>query len=485
MQSLHEAAASLENREAARLLSSNMMPMRLDSVLAETSIMTDSLHLLMERMKLPELKIKLPERKFKYHFRNDSLGTFQHFEFEDGQGNAWEEEFNKKLKEHQSAVEIRMEELQDRLNKKENQISVVIKKMEKESMFPGENMRSRLDTAQVANALTASLNNRGIKIPYRYAIIDNVKDSVLFSNDSNAVKNARTSNYTTQLFPNDIIPGQNFLTVWFPQRPMLLFSAPDLHLYSSFIFILIVIICFAYTLLTLIKQKKLSDMKSDFINNMTHELKTPIATIAVATDALRDTAPAANETQINYYSGIIRQENERMNAQVERVLQLARLDKREMQLNKETVNLHELVNNAVLTFSMQVEKSNGELKEELAAERPVINADPLHISNVIHNLLDNAKKYSPEKPMIKVSTWNDPKGIFLSVSDNGIGMDKETLKKVFDKFYRASRGNIHDVKGFGIGLSYVKEIMELHGGSIRVESHTGEGSTFTIFLPYE
>src|SRR5438045_4768548 len=209
---------------------------------------------------------------------------------------------------------------------------------------------------------------------------------------------------------------------------MFLFSMSDFNLFSSFIFILIVMLCFAYTLVTLVRQKKLSDMKSDFINNMTHELKTPIATISVAADALRDTAPAAGEAQIKYYSGIIRQENERMNAQVERVLQLARLDKKEMQLDKESINIHELIHRAAATFSMQVEKSNGTLTEELQAEQPVIVADPLHISNVIHNLLDNAKKYSAEIPVIKIKTWNDSKGIFLSVSDGGIGMNKETQK---------------------------------------------------------
>jgi two-component system phosphate regulon sensor histidine kinase PhoR len=174
-----------------------------------------------------------------------------------------------------------------------------------------------------------------------------------------------------------------------------------------------------------------------------------------------------------------------MNAQVERVLQLARLDKKEMQLNKESVNLRELIHNAAATFRMQVEKSDGVLTEELTAEHPLINADPLHISNVIHNLLENARKYSPGKPDIKIKTWNDNKEIFFSVSDKGIGMNSETQKRIFDKFYRASRGNIHDVKGFGIGLSYSKEIIELHGGRILVESESGTGSTFTIILPNE
>lgn len=485
MQSLHEAAATLENREAAQLITGNMFSLQLDSMQSSTSLLHDSLNALLRTMKIPQVKIKAPKHKFKYEIRTDSLGYSQYFQFDDEITREQERALEKELQQHQATLELRLEELQDRVNKKEKQISIVMQKIEQESMLAPENIRSRIDEKQIEKALSASLQNRGIKTPFNYAVVNSQNDSVLFFSDSNAVEKAKALVYSTQLFPNDIIPENNFLTVWFPQKSMLLFSISDVNLFSSFIFILIVMVCFAYTLVTLVRQKKLSDMKSDFINNMTHELKTPIATISVAADALRDTAPAADESQIKYYSGIIRQENERMNAQVERVLQLARLDKKEMQLNKESINIHELIHNAATTFRMQVEKSNGTLTEELIAEQPVILADALHISNVVHNLLDNANKYSHEKPEIKIKTWNDSKGIFLSVADNGIGMNKETQKKIFDKFYRASKGNIHDVKGFGIGLSYVKEVVELHRGKIAVDSQAGEGSTLTIFLPYE
>jgi two-component system, OmpR family, phosphate regulon sensor histidine kinase PhoR len=483
MQSLHETAATLENREAARLITANVYSLQLDSMMAVSAVLQDSANHLMQVIRVPSLKNKIPKQNFKYRFRQDSLGFSQHFEFST-ESEKDLEHLLEGAKAQDDAVQLQMEELQNRLNKKEKQISIVMKKMEQESILKPRNIRARIDGKEIEKALSASLQNRGIKTPYSYAVVNDANYSILFSNDSNAVEKASASVYSTQLFPNDIIPGSNFLTVWFPQKSMFLFSMSDFNLFSSFIFILIVMLCFAYTLVTLVRQKKLSDMKSDFINNMTHELKTPIATISVAADALRDT-PAAGETQIKYYSGIIRQENERMNAQVERVLQLARLDKKEMQLDKESVNLHELIHHAAATFSMQVEKSNGTLTEELNAEQPVIIADPLHISNIIHNLLDNAKKYSTDIPVIKIKTWNDAKGVFLSVSDSGIGMNKEIQKKIFDKFYRASKGNIHDVKGFGIGLSYVKEIVELHGGKISVESQPEEGSTFIIFLPYE
>jgi len=483
MQSLHEAAASLENRESARLITEDVYSIHLDSLMAVSEVLQDSANRFAQVFKVPSLR-NIPKQSFKYRFKQDSMGFSQHFEF-NTESEKDMEQLLEGAKAHDAAVQLQMEELEDRLNKKEKQISVVIQKMKKESLFSPQNFRSRLDTGEIEKTLTASLHNRGINAPYSYAIINNDKGAVLFSNDSSATEKAKASGYTTQLFPNDIIPENNFLTIWFPGRSMFLFTLSDINLLSSFVFILVIMACFAYTLAVLIKQKKLSDMKSDFINNMTHELKTPIATISVAADALRDTAPATSEEQIKYYSGIIRQENERMNAQVERVLQLARLDKKEMQLNKETVNLHDLIHNAATTFRMQVEKKNGMLTEELAAENPVIQADPLHLSNVIHNLLDNANKYSAEKPEIKISTWNENKGIFFSVEDKGIGMSRETQKKIFEKFYRAAKGNIHDVKGFGIGLSYVKEIVELHGGSINVDSQPGSGSAFTIFIPNE
>lgn len=484
MQSLHEAASLLENRESAQLIN-NVLSIEADSVLNATSLLHDSIKLLLEAIHSPQIKINIPKHNFKYHFKHDSLGFFQHFEYSEQLEKEREQASEAKRHAGETAIELKVEALKDRLSKKEKQISIVMKKMEQEALFPRENIRSRLDAKEIEKTLTASLQNRGVKIPYSYAIVNGENDSILISNDSNAISKTKEPVYSTQLFPNDIIPENNFLKVWFPQKSMFLFSLSDFNLFSSFIFILMVMVCFAYTLMTLIKQKKLSDMKSDFINNMTHELKTPIATISVAADALRDTAPVANEAQVKYYTGIIRQENERMNAQVERVLQLARLDKKEMQLNKESVNIHDLIHNAAAIFRMQVEKSNGTLKEELTAEHPVIQADPLHLSNVIHNLLDNARKYSLQNPEIKIKTWNEGEGIVISVSDKGIGMSKETVKKIFDKFYRASRGNIHDVKGFGIGLSYVKEIVELHGGRIMVESQPDAGSTFIVFLPYE
>jgi two-component system phosphate regulon sensor histidine kinase PhoR len=224
-------------------------------------------------------------------------------------------------------------------------------------------------------------------------------------------------------------------------------------------------------------------MKTDFINNMTHEFKTPIATISLATDSIVSPIILQSPDKIKRFVDIIRQENRRMNSQVERVLQMALIDKKEFQLRLESVDIHALIQQAVDNFSLQVERREGAIKSQLQAEQPIIEGDSTHITSVIHNLLDNANKYSPEKPQITISTRNVPMGLEITVSDNGIGISKEARKNIFDKFYRVSTGNIHDVKGFGLGLSYVKAILTAHKGLIDVKSEPGKGSSFIITFP--
>lgn len=225
-------------------------------------------------------------------------------------------------------------------------------------------------------------------------------------------------------------------------------------------------------------------MKTDFINNMTHEFKTPIATISLATDSIASPMVVSNPDKIKRFVDIIRQENRRMNSQVERVLQIAQLDKKDFQLKLSETNLHELIQQAVDNFSLQVEKREGALKIELQATRPVIQGDATHIASVVHNLLDNANKYSPEKPEIAIRTRNVPNGVEITVEDKGIGISKEARKHIFDKFYRVHTGNIHDVKGFGLGLSYVKAIVTAHKGFVDVRSEPGKGSAFTLTFPF-
>jgi two-component system phosphate regulon sensor histidine kinase PhoR len=240
---------------------------------------------------------------------------------------------------------------------------------------------------------------------------------------------------------------------------------------------------FWYTIQVIFRQKQLSEIKNDFINNMTHEFKTPIATISLAADSIGSPVVMGNPDKIRRFIDIIRQENRRMNSQVERVLQMALIDKKDFELKITEVNVHDLVLQAVDNFSLQVEKREGIIRTELLADKPVIEADATHLTSVIHNLLDNANKYSPEKPDITVSTRNVPIGIEITVTDHGMGISKEARKHIFDKFYRVHTGNIHDVKGFGLGLSYVKAIMVAHKGLVDVKSEPGKGSSFSLTLP--
>jgi len=227
----------------------------------------------------------------------------------------------------------------------------------------------------------------------------------------------------------------------------------------------------------------LSEIKNDFINNMTHEFKTPLATISLAVDAVNNPMILKDETKVKHYTHIIKEENKRMNAQVEKVLQMALLDKNEISLSTDDIDIHEIIYRAIENISLQVEEKGGKIDMELAAERYEMTGDEVHLSNVISNLLDNANKYSPENPQIKVTTESDDKGIYITIADNGIGMNSEDIKMIFEKFYRVPTGNVHNIKGFGLGLTYVKAIIDAHHATIDVKSQLKKGSQFKLFLP--
>ncbi len=273
------------------------------------------------------------------------------------------------------------------------------------------------------------------------------------------------------------------LYVSFPGEDEFLLRSIWTLLSGSALFTLVIILGFSYTVFALQYQKKLSDIKTDFINNMTHEFKTPIATISLAVDSINNPRIIGDQDRISQYTGIIREENRRMNAQVEKVLQMALLDRNEIKLHRERLDLHTVIQTAVESIELQVEQRQGRISTELRAEKRTVLGDEVHLVNVVRNLIDNANKYSTQEPHIQLETWNDQRGIYLSVTDNGIGMDRETQRRIFEKFYRVPRGNVHDVKGFGLGLSYVKALLDAHGGSITVKSQPGKGSQFTIYLP--
>jgi two-component system phosphate regulon sensor histidine kinase PhoR len=246
---------------------------------------------------------------------------------------------------------------------------------------------------------------------------------------------------------------------------------------------MIMVLGFVYTIYIILSQKRLAEIKNDFINNMTHEFKTPIATIAIANESIRDPRVFASREKMEYYSDVIRDENQRMLRQVENVLQMAQIDKGELALKQGSLDVHDVLQQAISSSALTVEQRSGTIRTDFSASEFTIFGDGNHLLNVFINLIDNANKYSPETPEITIRTSNTDSSILISISDQGIGMTKETQKRIFDTFYRASTGNIHDVKGFGLGLSYVKAIVEKHMGSITVHSEPGKGSTFIVSLP--
>lgn len=248
-------------------------------------------------------------------------------------------------------------------------------------------------------------------------------------------------------------------------------------------FTLIILAAFFITIRTLLAQKKLSEIKSDFINNMTHEFKTPLATISLAVDALKNEKVQQDKEKMQYFSGIIKEENKRMNKHVETILQAALMDKQELKLNFKPLHAHEIISRVVDNFRLQLEDKNGKIELVLNAKEDLINADEVHFTNLVSNLIDNAIKYSRENLYIKVYTHCTHKFFIFRVEDNGIGMSKESVKRIFEKFYRAHTGNIHNVKGFGLGMSYVKTVVDAHKGRIKVDSTLGKGSVFTVEIP--
>jgi two-component system phosphate regulon sensor histidine kinase PhoR len=291
--------------------------------------------------------------------------------------------------------------------------------------------------------------------------------------------NSSSGSASENVSPNEV------MIVTVPNYVSIVYQSLRLPIISAIIFTLIIITAFYLTVSTMLKQKKISEIKNDFINNMTHEFKTPLATISLAVDALRNEKVINDKEKMGYFSTIIKEENKRMNRQVETILKAALLDKQEVQLLLRPVHAHEVIKDVVDNFALQLEERSGKAELLLKAENDFIEADEVHFSNLINNLIDNAIKYSKEDQplMICITTSSTSKHFVIVIEDNGIGMNKETVKRVFEKFYRAHTGNIHNVKGFGLGLSYVKTMVEAHGGDIKVDSVLGKGSTFTIELP--
>lgn len=336
------------------------------------------------------------------------------------------------------------------------------------------------------NLLIREFDRRNIREDFEYGVYDCFTDSIVFG--SFVALNDDSVSYSYTASPPQIKWDRDghYFGVYFPSRPeiSLPVTAPKITTWAfTSAILLIVFSFFTYSVWLILKQKRLSEIKSDFINNMTHELKTPISTIALSSQVLLKQGSGIDQERLHQYAGIIAKENLRLKTQVDKVLQLAAFDTRSPELKREVIDMHQLIEECLESFRLTLTNREGTLNVSLRAANPFVNGDRLHLTNIIHNLLDNANKYSPETPTITVTTENTNNTFTLSVQDCGIGLSKAEAAQVFEKFYRVPTGNRHDVKGFGLGLYYVREIAKLHGGGVSVQSESGKGSTFSVWLP--
>jgi len=341
-----------------------------------------------------------------------------------------------------------------------------------------------LDNNQIEYALNRSLMFTPIRTPFEFAVIRN--GAVAEGNYKKTRKNDfLKSNYQVQLFPDNIINQDLRLSVVFPERTNYVLGSMAWILGGSLLFSMIILATFAMSLFFIIRQKKISEMKSDFLNNMTHEFKTPIATISLAADTITNPKVIKDESSIRHFISMIKKENSRMNKKVETILQIASLDKKEIDFKFENISLNAIIEKAVETIDILVQQHNGKINLKLHAAESTVYGDGEHLFNLVNNLLDNAIKYSPESPDITVGTENESNGIVLTVEDKGIGMSRSVQNRIFERFYRQTTGNVHDVKGFGLGLNYARAIVDAHRGTISVQSEPGKGSRFTVYLPFK
>ena len=346
-------------------------------------------------------------------------------------------------------------------------------------------MKERADSAVVSSYLKSEFENNGLILPFEFAIV-NRNGGVVYSTEGyDPVAGDVESVYVQTLFPNDPVNKLNYLKVFFPTKQDYIFSSIRFMI-PSFAFTIILLIIFIFTIIVVFRQKKLTEMKNDFINNMTHEFKTPISSISLAAQMLKDDSVRKSPAMLQHISTVINDETKRLRFQVEKVLQMSMFERQKATLKLQEVDANAAIDNIVHTFKLKVEKYGGRIEAQLNAEDPIINVDEMHFTNVIFNLLDNAVKYRREEvPLQLVVTSRNISGskLEISIADNGIGIKKENHKRIFEKFYRVSTGNRHDVKGFGLGLAYVYKMIHELGGEIHVESELNVGTKFIITLP--
>lgn len=352
-------------------------------------------------------------------------------------------------------------------------------------------MNDTLHPYLLESLLKSEFEKRNLLIDFEYGIYDCYNDSIVYGNFVHM--NTVGGKLGEKLAESELLLNQeakppkwdedgHYFGVYFPEKRGYIASKMGIWVFSSVILIF-VIIFFGYTMSIILKQRKLSEIKNDFINNMTHEFRTPISTISVSSEMLLKDEVGNEAERRRMYSKMIHDESLRLKTLVEKVLQMADINSADIKLNKEEIDLHEVIRRAVENMRVVIEEKNGNVTTNLNANNHMVLADRVHLTNIIYNLLDNAIKYSEKDPNINISTRNEAKGVIIAIQDNGVGMSKEVQKHVFSKFYRVPTGNVHNVKGFGLGLFYVKTVVEAHRGKISLHSEEGKGSRFDIYLP--
>ena len=343
-------------------------------------------------------------------------------------------------------------------------------------------LRERINFKLLDQDIRAELLNNGINIPYHFTV--STADGREVYRCPDYTEDGLPYTYSQVLFRNDPSSKMGVVRIHFPDINGYIFSIVRFMI-PSVVFTLVLLITFIFTIVVIFRQKRYTEIKNDFINNMTHELKTPIASISLAAQMLNDNSVGKSPAMLSHLGGVINDESKRLRFLVEKVLQMSMFDRKKAVFKKKELDLNEMVENIANSFTLRVEHTGGKIYTEIEAIDSAIYVDEMHFQNVIFNLLDNAVKYrKQDMPLdIYMKTWNDDQYLYLSIRDTGMGIKKENLKKIFEKFYRVHTGNLHDAKGFGLGLAYVKKIIDLHKGTIHVESEFGKGTKFTIALP--
>lgn len=346
-------------------------------------------------------------------------------------------------------------------------------------------IEKRIKPALLDSLMRINLKESGIDLPYVYGIISAKSDSVRIASTNEHTEELRASEFRTRLFPADFLAPINELVLYFPGRRMFLLRSMVPLIGATILFMGGIVFAFVYTLRTIFRQQRLSNSMVGFINNMTHEFKTPISTIALASEAIARPDILPDSDRVLRYNEIINDENSRMKQQVDRILQMAVLEEGDYELNLVPLDVHGVIQKAVENIALQVERKGGDIRCRLEAGPHMLTADAVHLTNIIHNLLDNANKYSPEEPHIEVTTQNVDGLLRICIRDEGIGMKEEDARRAFEKYFRVPTGNQHDVKGFGLGLSYVKLMVEAHKGAASISSSLGKGTEVELSFPMD